>query len=112
MKGAEGHELNVLRGASGLIERSRPIFLVEAENRHRFGATASIFDFFRTLNYEGFFLRGGEIMDIDAFDAELDQDQNALLADGGRASGRHYVNNFFFFPIERDGRHYLGGPGP
>ena len=29
---------------------------------------------------------------------------NSLLADGGRKEGRCYINNFFFFPGEMDGR--------
>src|SRR5947209_7026365 len=31
----EGHELNVLNGAVELLERCQPVFLVEAEDRHR-----------------------------------------------------------------------------
>ncbi len=42
----EGHEMNVLHGAIGLIDRCQPVFLVEAEDRHRSGATRSVFDFF------------------------------------------------------------------
>ena len=32
---AEGHELTVLQGARALIERDRPSFLIEAEERHK-----------------------------------------------------------------------------
>jgi hypothetical protein len=103
----EGHELSVLRGASGLIERCRPVFLVEAENRHHAGATDSLFQFFRDANYQGYFLRDREVCGIDTFAASRDQDQGALLNDGGRANGRYYINNFFFFPAERDGRKSL-----
>jgi len=105
----EGHELSVLRGASGLIEKCRPVFLVEAENRHLAGATASLFQFFRNANYEGYFLRDHEVCGIDTFDPERDQDQRALLDDGGRANGRYYINNFFFFPAGRDGQRILTG---
>src|SRR5580692_7100261 len=42
----EGHELNVLYGAVDLLEHSQPVFLVEAEDRHRSEATRSIFEFF------------------------------------------------------------------
>ena len=34
----EGHELHVLHGGKNLIQRDRPSFLIEAEERHRFGA--------------------------------------------------------------------------
>lgn len=103
----EGHELNVLQGARGLIEHCRPVFLVEAEERHRVGATASLFDFFRNENYEGFFMRDGDVVGVEAFDTRVDQDETALTSDGGRRPGHHYVNNFFFFPAERKGRAIL-----
>lgn len=103
----EGHEINVLKGARGLIERCRPVFLVESENRHRENATASLFDFFRKQDYAGYFLRAGSVVDIADFEPSRDQDTEVLRADGGRSAGRHYINNFFFFPAERDGRRML-----
>jgi len=103
----EGHELSVLRGATALTAHSRPVFLVEAEDRHRPGATESVFSFFRERGYEGFYLRGEDVMDIATFDPAVDQDEKVLLADGGRADGRHYINNFFFIPEERRGRRLL-----
>lgn len=103
----EGHELSVLRGATALTAHSRPVFLVEAEDRHRPGATESVFSFFRERAYDGFYLREDKVMDIATFDPALDQDEKVLLADGGRADGRHYINNFFFIPAERYGRRLL-----
>lgn len=97
----EGHELNVLQGATALIDRCRPVFLVEAENRHRRDATASVFDFFRRLSYDGFFLRGRDVVSVDSFEPDADQDETVLASDGGRRDGRRYINNFFFFPSER-----------
>lgn len=105
----EGHELSALHGATGLIDRCRPVFLVEAENRHRQNATQSIFAFFRNFDYDGFYLRNDAVMDVDSFDPTVDQDDSVLLSDGGRAEGRHYINNFFFVPIEQDGRRMLEG---
>jgi FkbM family methyltransferase len=106
----EGHELNVLHGARALIERSHPIFLVEAEERHRIGATAMLFEFFRDIAYDGFFLRAGGVLSVDDFDARVDQDQAALLEDGGRQTGQIYVNNFFFFPPGLSGPQILARP--
>lgn len=99
----EGHELNVLHGAVGLIERSRPVFLVEAEDRHREGATASIFNFFDDHGYDGFFIEDGDIMTVEEFDPRIFQDPSSLLSNGGRKAGRAYINNFFFFPANMDG---------
>lgn len=105
----EGHELSVLQGASGLIEHCRPVFLVEVENRHRQNATASIFAFFEDHRYDGFYLQGDAVVDVGAFDPTVDQDESVLLSDGGRAEGRHYINNFFFIPREQNGRRLLEG---
>lgn len=99
----EGHELSVLNGAVGLLERSQPIFLVEAENRHRAEAVDSVFDFFRDRAYSGLFVEDGDVLSIDEFDAEIFQDADSLLPNGGRKSGRSYINNFFFFPPHQDG---------
>src|SRR6195256_3018495 len=92
----EGHELSVLNGAVELLEHSQPVFLVEAEDRHRVQATRSIFEFFVNRSYRGFFLKEGSATPIDQFRPAVLQDANALLPDGGRKSGQSYVNNFFF----------------
>jgi FkbM family methyltransferase len=103
----EGHELNVLNGAVELLERCQPVFLVEAEDRHRAEATRSIFEFFRTRSYRGFFLKDDEVVAVEEFRAEDLQDADALQPDGGRKSGQCYVNNFFFFPQHLDGESIL-----
>lgn len=99
----EGHELSVLQGATALINRCQPVFLVEAEDRHREDATRSIFAFFGAKNYRGYFLVDDDIVPVEAFDVKTMQDANALLPNGGRKPGQSYVNNFFFFPRHLDG---------
>lgn len=105
----EGHELSVLNGAVGLVERCQPVFLVEAEDRHRAEATRSVFDFFREKSYRGYFLHDDGVISIDYFDAAELQDADALLPNGGRKPGQSYVNNFFFFPQHMDGDRILNG---
>ena len=100
----EGHELRVLYGASGLIDRCQPIFLVEAEDRHRDKATSSVFDFFKERAYHGFYLEDDRVHPIEEFDPIRLQNASALLSDGGRKDGRSYVNNFFFFPSRMNGQ--------
>ena len=103
----EGHELNVLNGAKGIVDGCQPIFLVEIENRHRADATRSVFEFFAARQYSGFFLKGDAVLSTEAFDAAAMQDPDALLPDGGRRPNRFYINNFFFFPATRDGKKAL-----
>jgi len=103
----EGHELNVLNGAVDLLERCQPVFLVEAEDRHRAEATRSVFEFFRSKSYRGFFLKDDDVVDVEAFDPVRLQNADALRPDGGRKDGQFYVNNFFFFPRHLDGESIL-----
>ena len=105
----EGHELKVLNGATELVERCQPVFLVEAEDRHRPEATRSVFQYFRDKAYRGFFLKGADVIPVDQFRAESLQDADALLPNGGRKNGQSYVNNFFFFPRHLDGESILNG---
>lgn len=103
----EGHELNVLNGAIELLEHSQPVFLVEAEDRHREQATRSLFEFFGQRSYRGYFIRNGCAYPIQEFRVEELQDETVLLPDGGRRSGKSYINNFFFFPRHMDGEAIL-----
>jgi FkbM family methyltransferase len=103
----EGHELNVLNGAVELLDRCQPVFLVEAEERHRAGATRSVFEFFRDKAYRGYFLKDDDVIPVDQFRPEDLQDASTLLPNGARKDGRSYVNNFFFFPPHLDGESLL-----
>jgi FkbM family methyltransferase len=103
----EGHELHVLNGAIELLEHSQPVFLVEAEDRYREEATRSLFDFFESRTYRGFFITDGHARPVAEFRSSALQDASALLPDGGRKQGRSYVNNFFFFPPHLDGESIL-----
>jgi hypothetical protein len=90
----EGHELNVLNGAVELVEHSQPVFLVEAEDRHREQATCLVFEFFRQRSYRGYFLKDGGALPVHQFSVEELQDASVLLPDGGRMAGSSYINNF------------------
>jgi len=103
----EGHELNVLNGAVELLENSQPVFLVEAEDRHRARATQLLFEFFDARCYRGYFVATGGAVPVDEFRVEAMQDASSLLPDGGRKDGRSYINNFFFFPPHLDGETIL-----
>ena len=85
----EGHELEVLAGASRTLERHRPLLLVECEVRHAAGRPVEVvFNHLRGLGYRGFFFWAGEELDVAHFDVAVHQVE-------GR---RPYANNFAFVP--------------
>ena len=61
----EGHELAVLGGAEAILRRDRPNLIIEAEERHRPGAVASVRDFLAALGYRAHVLRNGELSRLD-----------------------------------------------
>jgi FkbM family methyltransferase len=85
---AEGHELEVFKGAERLLTSHHPCLLFECERRHRAsGRVDDVFSYLESLNYRGFFIDRGGPKDIDRFDPGIHQ------AESG-APG--YVNNFLF----------------
>lgn len=93
----EGHELKVLEGAGRVLSASRPSILVEAEERHRPGAVASLRALLEPLGYQGFFRDGGRLAPITDFDPAVHQSVSSLNADGSHvAKGKIYINNFLF----------------
>jgi FkbM family methyltransferase len=84
----EGHELAVLRGARATIETSRPIVMVECEERHNPGGLAELKKLFAAKAYYGYFYYGQRLLGIDQFDVSMHQTPSAPT----------YVNNFLFFP--------------
>lgn len=100
----EGHELAVLKGAEPLLRTCRPTLLIEAEERHRTGAVASIRALLEPLGYRGYMLApGGGLVGIETFDPAR---QRALAeAAGPRLDRGHapigYINNFIFIAETR-----------
>lgn len=90
---AEGAERDVLRGARRTIAASRPVLLVEIEERHLGGPVEEVFDLIASLGYRGSFLLGGRLHPLQAFSVE--HLQRARLRGDRR---RPYVNNFLFTP--------------
>jgi FkbM family methyltransferase len=87
----EGHEQNVLDGASGTIEKSKPALLIEIEQRHNKEPVARIFESIKAMGYRGFFLDQGEIKALDDFHLGRDQPVEQF----GNPNAR-YINNFLF----------------
>lgn len=82
---AEGHELEVLKGALGVIERDRPVLLVEVEERHRPGVKARMSSLLGDMGYRCFVLREGRLREHDLKDSES-------------GSGAESTRNFVFLP--------------
>jgi len=95
----EGHEMSVLEGAEGLIARERPVIMVEAEERHRRGAVASVRSFMGARGFDGFFILGDSLKNIDQLTPEMQSEEMLALADG--LTQMVYVNNFIFVPKEK-----------
>lgn len=96
----EGHELRVLQGLTGTIQRSRPTIIVESETRHHAGAPFNVFELMRKLDYIGYFIHRGTLRSISEFSAvECQAETPGQLPAMGRSPG--YVNNFIFVHPDR-----------
>ena len=73
----EGHELKVLKGAEATLRRDRPNLLIEAEERHRPNAIASLIDYLMPLGYHGFCLKDGKLRSLQ--DVEFGSESSAGL---------------------------------
>ena len=91
----EGHELSVLEGCKNLIERYRPVFLVEIEERHKSNNIDKVNQYFKKFMYQGFYKLNGKIYNIDDFDKNKFQNRNNINATH-RLKDDLYVNNFIF----------------
>jgi FkbM family methyltransferase len=98
----EGHEQAVLDGAVQTIRRCRPRMLVEIDERLAPGGLARAKDYFKDLDYRGYFVQAGHIEPINLFSPEQMQnpanlpDLTAPLQQR-RRFGR-YIYNFIFLP--------------
>jgi FkbM family methyltransferase len=85
----EGFETTVLRGARDLIARERPVIQVEMEQEHTGEPIAASHAFMQQFDMDGYFVRGGKLLPLSAFDAEKNH---------RKADKLNYVNNFIFKP--------------
>jgi FkbM family methyltransferase len=99
----EGHEFEVLRGATGLLARHRPALVVEIEQRHLTGRTvAETVEWITDRGYTCHGIRGGGLVPWNEYDIELDQLR--WLRGAGTAPDLEridYVNNFLFMPFHK-----------
>lgn len=90
---AEGHELQVFRGAEGILRRHRPLLLFECEQRHMPDSLpAAVFEYLTSLGYRGFFFCGARVLPIEEFRPEVHQP----VREGRYWDAHDYCNNFAF----------------
>lgn len=97
----EGHEYPLLRGASGLLDRDKPVLLVEIEKRHD-PAWERTIDWLSAREYVPMCLDGNEVS-LKVKDLISRQNEDNLME---RLSGQlwgKYVNNVIFVPRHLSG---------
>jgi FkbM family methyltransferase len=92
----EGHEMDVLNGGRKLISEQKPVFMVEAEERHCAGTVQRTKEFFYEFDYQGLYILEEKVFPFVSFDYEL-QNCKELARPTTRKQMR-YVNNFIFVP--------------
>lgn len=90
----EGAELHVLKGAESILQRCRPLIVVECENRHHAGGVQEVFSYLRSLGYNGHFINGNRLLPVETFDAAVHQRQDGEWF--WKQPG--YCHNFIFEP--------------
>ena len=91
----EGHEVEVLEGATKTIAANKPALLIEVEERHQAGSINAVASLLENFRYQGFFVCRDEIRPIHEFDARIHQ-VPSTIRDADRISYREYINNFIF----------------
>jgi FkbM family methyltransferase len=91
----EGHEREVLDGATRIIASDRPSFLIEIEERHKVGSVLDIARFLQDRGYRAYFVRDNQIRPIHEFDLDRYQ-APSLIGEGDRMNYKDYINNFIF----------------
>lgn len=85
---AEGHELQVFRGAEQILRRDRPDLMFECEQRHLADhSPRDVFAYLEGLGYRGQAFAANGLVDIEHFDPAIHQAQPGSPA---------YINNFLF----------------
>lgn len=82
----EGHENAVLRGATAIIQHSRPRFILECGDHHKKGAVQDMFAFFHAMKYQVFFMYRGKLQHANQY--------NTSFSDAKNRNSRDHVSNF------------------
>jgi FkbM family methyltransferase len=103
----EGHESDVLLGATELLERDRPTLVIEIEQRHLSGrSVADVVEWLTALGYACHGIRGRDLIPWSEYDIERDQLQWLSGNEPDQPNIGHigYINNFLFRPSNERSR--------
>ncbi|WP_341237313.1 FkbM family methyltransferase [uncultured Limnobacter sp.] len=90
----EGHELSVIEGAINTIVTSKPVLLIEIEQRHNKKPISDIFHRIENFGYQGYFMKKDRLVKLDKLDVLKDQAIENL-----NNSDESYINNFLFLDV-------------
>jgi FkbM family methyltransferase len=100
----EGHEMAVLRGATGLLANQRPNLLIEIEQMEEGnGHLETVFGFLESLDYRGSFLHARRWRPLGEFNPAAAVEMSQRAAQHGYVGNlllyaRQHVHNFLFRP--------------
>lgn len=77
----EGHELEVIKGATETIKKNKPVLLVEIEKRHSKKNVVDSISFIKKYGYDCYFVKNKELISCD------------------KLENKELENNYFFLPI-------------
>lgn len=91
----EGHEFDTIKGCKGILEKIKPVFIIEIELRHANYAISEIFDFIKGYGYNVFYFDRKTLTTVPF---EVHQ-MNDFQKDEYLNDFNVYINNFIFKPI-------------
>ncbi|WP_310554859.1 FkbM family methyltransferase [Flavobacterium sp.] len=90
----EGHELDSIKGCGKILEKIKPIFIIEIELRHAKYPIEEIFNFILNFGYDVFYFNR-KTLQTSAFDYTK---MNDFQKDEYLNDFNLYINNFIFIP--------------
>lgn len=88
----EGHELKALEGAKKLLQRDRPVLLLEVREELNGTPIMEALGFIESLGYLAFAVKDGQLCSCESIDPEMYHEKPAHPRSGER------IMNFIFFP--------------
>lgn len=98
----EGHELPVLSGAELTIQQSRPVVLIEIEQKFHKEPIDELFQYFLDMDYTGWVRRNRRWDSLKNFNVKNDQEKFEH-----QPKNVKYINNFVFTPYKESPAEHL-----